>query len=409
MTINHEKVAPLTHNYLPHHLKRKTLYAEITELLDYLIEKCYQPHVINMRDKLNPNGTGFDAQEFLNLIDGFRYKDQILQGVDIRTACHMLPRVYTLKGTKRGLQMLLNILGIKADIYIWWELKRKLGKDAEFTRKFQERFGALQANEVENCNIYLNLIDSGKIGSTLLDADIDEKLKALIETFMWVCASINAINLLRQLTTRISIKDILNHVGEKQWNEASYDSFHWRYDSSIGGKQDLLKYGLASTKYKHNQPDLVYNNGLDFPQTHNGYTFIESENRWTFGGSILNAIEDNSFKEQRIVVRGCLIGTIDNIERVVVEGHAIQTQVSSASKFGNSNYVQSLESRLSIQDNLLVTMPYTVRDSSTKELVIHDSSHDYHDGTNSKALKYNPPVRDSITLTDTLNFTITED
>ena len=116
------KITPPSHHFVPQSLKYKTLYQEINSLLDYLIDKCYEPHVMNMRDKLNPLGEGFDPEEFLQLVDGYTYKDLIFKNVNPRTLAVLLPRIYTLKGTKKGLKLLLNLLGIKADIYIWWEI-----------------------------------------------------------------------------------------------------------------------------------------------------------------------------------------------------------------------------------------------------------------------------------------------
>lgn len=400
-------LTPPSHHFTPQNLKYKVLYQEINMLLDYLIQKCYEPHVINMRDKLNPLGEGFDSEEFLQLVDGYKYKDLIFKNVNPRTVAVMLPRIYTLKGTKKGLKLLLNLLGIKADIYIWWEIVRNLQRNNKEAQEFRSKFGDIQIRDIENCSIYLNYVD--KLGgggfASLLQGDIDVKLKELVTAFLWVCAFINVINILREFREQFNLLDEFKHTGSYHNLSVTYDSYTWR-SGNIKRESDVI----YDAKHKYNETDLEYRKSIDNSLIP-GYTYTEREQRWISVGSDLNHFEDYTFSGS--ITLNSAIST-DSQEQT----HYIRDVVSSNDLLvGSTLTTADMSTSNNVRDSVLVIDEVPVRDSSDASKLLYDPKYLYNskapEGISSKTpdgdLAYDKPMSERINLQSTLNFTIEED
>jgi len=216
-----------TRDFFPVALRDKALYAKISEILDYLIAKNYDPEIQSMSDRLNPQGAGFDVDEFLKLIDGFSYKEYLFGGVDPKTVAHMLPAIYNLKGTKRGLQLLLDILGIDATVYVWWEVLRAVDRGQPLATEFFDRFVGYTAADITECQIYLHYVDKG--GSLArLGVDADAKLAELTNSFLWVCANIAVINLLNSFSDTVVIGDGFE-FGQETTLTDTYSAANYRF------------------------------------------------------------------------------------------------------------------------------------------------------------------------------------
>lgn len=396
------KITPPSHHFVPQSLKYKTLYQEINSLLDYLIDKCYEPHVMNMRDKLNPLGEGFDPEEFLQLVDGYTYKDLIFKNVNPRTLAVLLPRIYTLKGTKKGLKLLLNLLGIKADVYIWWEIIRNLERDNAEARDFRSKFGDIRARDIENCSIYLNYVEQLS-GPTLLSGDIDEKLRELVNAFLWVCAYVNVINILRELSDEVNTRDTLNHTGAYIDISSRYDSYKWRFNVEDISSSDVIYNG----RHKYSEQGLRYSNP-GAVSVAPGYHWLENEDNWVSVGSNLTYTEDYSFNGRF---------TLNSGRNLHEEDIKLRSSVNLRTAIVSPTTIVLLSSRVSVQTRLTVNNYLNAREEPKDGKLLHNSGHHYNEKptsskvpkTNDGTLAYDSPISDKLRLSSILNITIEED
>lgn len=218
-----------TIDYLPKFTRDKELYKEMSILLDALLEVNYRPHIYSMRDQYDPKGEYFDPEAFLELINGLSYKNYLFNNVEIEKVAYMLPRIYQLKGTKTGMRMLLNVLGVNAKIYIWWELIRSYEKDPNQTlwNEFTENFTGFTIEKVQNCGIYLHYEDK-PVGGSASDAELEDKLRELLNTFMWVCAEVSAINFVLRFYSTVTTRSKLVAFLKEIWLDDKFDVSAWR-------------------------------------------------------------------------------------------------------------------------------------------------------------------------------------
>ena len=125
-------------DFLPEHLRQDPLMVKVSEIIDYLTRSGdgvytrediikYNEKILQSRDALNAKGEGFDADTFLYIIDANKYSSYIARDINFpskEVISHVLPRIYNLKGTERGLKMLMNTLGVDVKIYSWSDIKR---------------------------------------------------------------------------------------------------------------------------------------------------------------------------------------------------------------------------------------------------------------------------------------------
>lgn len=218
--------------YLPQHLTKRPLYKKLCEIIDYLIDKFYTPEIDQMRDQYDPLADSFNAEEFMTLIDGYEYRDMLFGQTSIEQISHMLTRIYNLKGTKKGLHFLMDLLGIQSSVYIWWELLRSHEQGTELWDEFAGYFLDYTPDDIKNCGLYFHFVDNnGILGQ--FGEELDEKLMELVNSFMWVCAQVSAISLLRNFYDRVVWRD---HYVESSLDHITsniYDSSSWR-DSMDG-------------------------------------------------------------------------------------------------------------------------------------------------------------------------------
>ena len=178
-----------TRNLIPDKLLGLELAAEFSDLVDKFIQMSYDPHLSAMRNQFNASHPDFDPDAFLQMIDGYKYKEFIFHGLSVNQVVSLLPRVFYLKGTKRGLQLLLSLLGITTRMYVWWEVQRSHARGTQLAKDFMEDFPNAQIDELENCTLYVYYEGSEELFQQY-GVNIDLKLNELCKSFMWVCTNI---------------------------------------------------------------------------------------------------------------------------------------------------------------------------------------------------------------------------
>lgn len=178
-----------TRNLIPDKLLGLELAAEFSDLVDKFIQMNYDPHLSTMRNQFNAAHPDFDPDAFLQMIDGYKYKEFLFHGLSVNQVVSLLPRVYYLKGTKRGLQLLLSLLGITTRMYIWWEVQRSHARGTQLAKDFIEDFPNAQIDELENCTLYVYYEGSEELFQRY-GVNVDLKLTELCKSFMWVCTNI---------------------------------------------------------------------------------------------------------------------------------------------------------------------------------------------------------------------------
>jgi len=113
-----------TIQYIPPELQDFEIYPKIAELLDYILAGFE----IEFGDVVNKYANPADASEdvIARVIDeyGFRYIYEIaadLEDADISILLNFMSLLHFMKGTRPGLELVLEVLGFSATIVEWWE------------------------------------------------------------------------------------------------------------------------------------------------------------------------------------------------------------------------------------------------------------------------------------------------
>lgn len=159
----------------------------------------YKGHLDRTLDFFNVQGEGFDLREFLRIVDSLNYGELLFGGIAAETLGHLLPRIYNMKGTERGLQLILKLFRLNMDIYSVFELRRSYNSDRVLWDEFVNLFGN-RDDDLLNCEVYFHLksIDQstdefrtfapGSVDVTSLT--VQELVAEVLRNFLWVCAKV---------------------------------------------------------------------------------------------------------------------------------------------------------------------------------------------------------------------------
>ena len=112
-----------TQSFIPKELSSDELYIEFHRLVDYLLEN----NTIELNDSIYKfkNRSKIQIESLQNFIgeQGYEYIVNVLSLTkdQLETLTDYLNLIHFLKGTRKGLELVLSLLGIIAEIREWWE------------------------------------------------------------------------------------------------------------------------------------------------------------------------------------------------------------------------------------------------------------------------------------------------
>ena len=214
-------------------MREKELFARTSELLDLSTCDVYSPHLRATLNTFNPKGEDFDAESLLDMIGGSALRSLLsgprpLEPVietdedltdyqrrvstyqtavasyekTLKTVSHILPRLLNLKGTQRGLKLLLGLAGLNPTVFVGWEVWRGFPKTVnpdhrpgpddiylnaynDFLRTFPDLAGDVTELADLACKVYFRVGLSG--GGSSDDLPRDELILNIVRRFMPTC------------------------------------------------------------------------------------------------------------------------------------------------------------------------------------------------------------------------------
>lgn len=189
--------------YVPQALRGQELFSRLTTLLDGIVGDVYTPNLDATINAFNPKGSGFDADALFGVIGGPDLLSLLKgSGIPDATLSHLLPRLFNLKGTRRGLDLLLGIvLNESPGVVVGWEAWRGSTRNPDMSpgpgsvyadawSSFERTYPSLASSATRNglaCRIYIRVgRGGGQLGG---DAELsrDQQVLNIVRRFMPVC------------------------------------------------------------------------------------------------------------------------------------------------------------------------------------------------------------------------------
>lgn len=110
--------------FIPKHLRNTELYSKLQEMMSHVLSEATKDFE-DVRSKFtNPENLSPDAVQAVILEQGFDYIVDVMntmEGLEYNTMLSFMDMVNDLKGTRKGLELVLNLLGFDSLIKEWWE------------------------------------------------------------------------------------------------------------------------------------------------------------------------------------------------------------------------------------------------------------------------------------------------
>lgn len=196
---------PPASDYLPPKLRGKPLYVVVATLLDYIRSVHYETLIQHPSGKWDPDSPAYNANKIIDELNGASYLKYLSDEESKTTMSRLLTGLYRIKGTKRALNMILALVGVRGQVVDYFKLQRELRLDTQQSKIWM----AGAEGELQPCEIMVTIeIDI----ETRFNVTQETLLRDLVETFLWSCAKLTAFLVVRYttdltMTTPISLRE----------------------------------------------------------------------------------------------------------------------------------------------------------------------------------------------------------
>lgn len=161
--------------FLPENLREYPLFQEFCNILDYVVEKYHYENIDKLTGLYDAVHDDFDPDYVLGLLGSDYFLQFDLDADQKKALCLLLSNLYDMKGTHKGLDYVLRLLGLDATVYEWYNINAGLYPEIPET--------------VDPCSI---VIDLGLGDHSLLDEEEDDFVN-LASYLLWVCVKLHGI------------------------------------------------------------------------------------------------------------------------------------------------------------------------------------------------------------------------
>ena len=162
-------------NFLPENLREYPLFMEFCSILDYVVQKYHYDNVDKLSGLYDVTHASFDPDYILGLIGSEYFLSFDLTTDQKKALCLMLSNLYDMKGTRKGLDYILRLLNLEAQVYEWYDVNAGVYPDI--------------TDVLDPCDIILDL----GIGDFPLLEDAEESFITLANYLLWVCVGLYGI------------------------------------------------------------------------------------------------------------------------------------------------------------------------------------------------------------------------
>ena len=180
--------------YFPTVQGRNELFTAISAVLDITDKNYYSSELDAVLDSFNPRGDSFNIDCLFNVVDSLGYGNRFFRNrVKPEALAHILPRIYELKGTRQGLELILALAGIDLETFVGWRILRDHRRYGdEGVARFKELFSSVDIDSIKACDTYFNITTLGAAFlSSQAGQQIDEIISGIVTDFVWTCVDIN--------------------------------------------------------------------------------------------------------------------------------------------------------------------------------------------------------------------------
>jgi hypothetical protein len=268
-------------NFLPENLREYPLFQEFCNIIDYVVEKYHYENVDKLTGLYDAVHDDFDPDYVLSLLGADYFIEFDLTQDQKKAMCLLLSNIYDMKGTKKGLDYVLRLIGLEANVYEWYNINQGLYPEIPET--------------VDPCSI---VIDLGLGDHSLLE-DEEQKFINLASYLLWVCVKLHGIFWSKKFEDWF--EGIEDEIAAVNIEHSIFDKFcSWRYNYPdtviIGppytGSETLIgSSGLTiGATYYEGYPFLIYadlEEGVDYDGVCDAH-FIGEPGIYIGGGKLSN-------------------------------------------------------------------------------------------------------------------------
>lgn len=162
-------------NFLPENLHEYPLFQEFCNIVDYVVAKYHYENVDKLTGLYDAVHSDFDPNYVLKLLGSDYFLQFDLNDDQKKALCLLLSNLYDMKGTKKGLDYVLRLMGLDAQVYEWYNINQGLYPEIP--------------EIVDPCSI---VIDLG-LGDHSLSDETEQQFLNLASYLLWVCVKLHGI------------------------------------------------------------------------------------------------------------------------------------------------------------------------------------------------------------------------
>ena len=216
--------------FIPPHLKGETeLFPYVCSLLDYIIDIHHYEETLKVEDLYDSENLNYDTDYILSYLGGLDWVDigtTVFTEGRKRTLSMMISNLFELKGTHRGIQYLLHMMGISGRIFEWFEV-------ADLQRNGDPRFPIGEALPPE-CSfiIEMDIGDRSFVDTEALENDFEE-LKTILLSF---CVTLYEIRWIKIFQDTMEVnKDITSEIDSAKQGGTTLTGYFYEDTEGIEG------------------------------------------------------------------------------------------------------------------------------------------------------------------------------
>jgi hypothetical protein len=197
-------------DYLPKKLRTKPLYVRIATLMDYIRQTHYEDLIKHPSGKWDPDSPNYNADKVIDELNGSSYLKYLQDGESKVILSRLLSGLYKMKGSKRALNMIMSLVGVKGTVIDYFKLERERALKTEQSKVWD----AGPEGDLLPCEVLVTIdIDIQQRFSTTQET----LLRDLVESYLWSCTSLAAFLVIRyysdQTMPDLIETDVSNELG----------------------------------------------------------------------------------------------------------------------------------------------------------------------------------------------------